>query len=69
MESGFLKKICQEYLNGSIVDKARSREYGGTGLGLAIAQEIIHLHNGTITINSKVNQGTEVIIKLPATAN
>ena len=51
------------------VDKARSREYGGTGLGLAIAQEIIALHNGSITLESQVGKGTEVLIKLPSPYN
>lgn len=47
------------------VDKARSRKLGGTGLGLSIAKEIIEKNNGSIDIKSKVNEGTEVIIKIP----
>lgn len=51
------------------VDKARSRDKGGTGLGLAIANEIIKLHDGSITITSKLEVGTEVLIKLPVMEN
>ena len=47
------------------VDKARSRKLGGTGLGLGIAKHIILAHKGQISIESKINQGTEVLVKLP----
>jgi len=47
------------------VDKARSRQMGGTGLGLSIASEIVKSHGGTIRAESKVNEGTTIIITLP----
>ncbi|WP_144462309.1 AAA family ATPase [Siminovitchia fortis] len=37
----------------------------GHGLGLTICKEIVHLHNGKITVTSKVNEGTSFFIHLP----
>jgi signal transduction histidine kinase len=37
----------------------------GTGLGLSISYSYIKSHNGQITINSNINEGTEVKIQLP----
>ncbi|GAA4447354.1 HAMP domain-containing sensor histidine kinase [Nibrella saemangeumensis] len=37
----------------------------GYGIGLAVTQKIIDLHQGTLQINSAVNQGTSVTIRLP----
>ncbi len=38
---------------------------GGTGLGLSIVKEIVALHEGTISIQSVVDQGTQITIWLP----
>lgn len=37
----------------------------GTGLGLAITYGIVERHEGTISVNSKLGEGAEFIIKLP----
>ena len=48
------------------VDKARSRDLGGTGLGLAIVKHIVQAHRGELRIESAVNRGTTVRIRLPS---
>ena len=47
------------------VEKGRSRTSGGTGLGLSISKHIVESHGGTIDAESKVGQGTTIIVRVP----
>ena len=47
------------------VDGSSTREHEGTGIGLALTKELIELHKGKITVNSKEGEGSEFIIQLP----
>ncbi len=55
-------KIFQRFYR---VDKARSRSVGGTGLGLAITKHIAHSLKGSISVESKLGEGSKFIVKLP----
>lgn len=51
------------------VDNARDRETGGTGLGLSITHSTILMHNGSIRVNSKENEGTTFVVRIPLKAS
>jgi two-component system, OmpR family, sensor histidine kinase CiaH len=47
-------------------DKSRTKaDNEGYGLGLAIAKEIVERHQGTIKVQSKVDEGTTFMVELP----
>jgi two-component system phosphate regulon sensor histidine kinase PhoR len=48
------------------VDKGRSRKLGGTGLGLAIVKYIAKIHRGTVSVKSRVEEGSQFTISIPA---
>ena len=46
------------------VDKSRSKATGGTGLGLSIVKHGAMLHGGSVSVESRVNEGTKVTVLL-----
>lgn len=57
-----LPYIFQRFFRGSL---PQQKQISGTGLGLAIAKEIIDLHDGWITVESEINQGSTFTVWLP----
>ncbi len=45
-------------------DTSISRKYGGTGLGLAITRRLAEMHDGTIRVESHVDQGSTFFVTL-----
>ena len=50
---------------GKFQQVGESPRKGGTGLGLAIAQALVQEHGGRIWVESKVDQGSQFIFRLP----
>ncbi|MCD4744708.1 MAG: tetratricopeptide repeat protein [Bacteroidales bacterium] len=47
------------------VDNALSRQHEGTGLGLSLTKELVEMHHGVITVDSKVDKGSTFTVILP----
>ena len=59
IEPEFQEKIFKRF------EQVDSTVQGSTGLGLAIVQELVKLHNGTISVESTPKKGSKFIVALP----
>jgi len=57
-----LKRIGDPFFQA---EKTYRRRHEGTGLGLSIVKSLVALHHGEITVQSKVDVGTTVLVRLP----
>lgn len=57
------KKLFHRYYDGDY----RWMNVNGTGLGLALTRELVYLHNGMISCESKEGEGTTFTVTLPIT--
>ncbi len=48
---------------------AKAKQVRGSGLGLSLVREIVELHRGTVSVNSKPGRGATFIVRLPASAS
>jgi len=55
-----LPHIFERFYRGQV-----SRSGRGTGLGLSIAKELVETQEGTITVESRVGQGSVFTVTLP----
>ncbi|TFG43319.1 MAG: response regulator, partial [Bacteroidia bacterium] len=57
-----LKVIFEDFTQAEM---STTRKYGGTGLGLSIVKKLTELQGGTIDLESKKNQGTTIVCRIP----
>lgn len=57
-----LKRIGDPFFQA---EKTYRRRHEGTGLGLSIVKSLVALHQGEMTVQSKVDVGTSILIRLP----
>lgn len=67
MEQGDISHIFERFYQADASKKGII--FQGSGIGLHLVKELIDLHRGTITVNSRVGVGTIFTITLPFTRN
>ena len=65
IEPANIERIFEPFFSTKTVNSANS--LAGAGMGLAFCKHIVEAHNGTITVNSQIGNGTSFILTLPKT--
>ncbi len=47
------------------IEGAKARTHEGSGIGLALVQELVHMHGGTIAVDSALGAGTTFAVSIP----
>jgi PAS domain S-box-containing protein len=63
MSAETIERAFEPFFQGSDSDVSRKRE--GTGLGLAISRRLAEMHGGTVTLKSRIGEGTVATLWLP----
>ena len=59
-----LKRIGAPFFQAG---KTYQRRHEGTGLGLSIVKSLVGLHGGEMTVQSRIDEGTTIVVALPLT--
>jgi PAS domain S-box-containing protein len=63
MSQETIERAFEPFFQGRDSDVSRKRE--GTGLGLAISRRLAEMHGGTVTLKSRIGEGTTATLWLP----
>lgn len=61
IDENYQKQLFQKFHQE---DATISRRFGGSGLGMVITKELVDLMNGDISVKSKKNEGTEIVVSI-----